>query len=134
MGCAQGTAVTIKTRPGSTALNPSKAVTHEYPRAACWVKGLHLHLLWMRPPPPLGSTLNPELNPALLLLRPLATSPQAFIKAVLQARGDLVYRFHKTDIVIVRANGDIKLTTGGWYTATTMASMNDVLSEVHIQV
>lgn len=60
--------------------------------------------------------------------------PQAFIKAVLQARGDLVYRFHKTDIVIVRANGDIKLTTGGWYTATTMASMNDVLSEVHIQV
>ena len=95
----------------------------------------------MRFPSLLPSTTTPwqhsepraEPYPAAVV-PPWPPRPQAFIKAVLQARGDLVYRFHKTDIVIVRANGDIKLTTGGWYTATTMASMNDVLSEVHIQV
>lgn len=52
----------------------------------------------------------------------------------MDTKGNLTYRFHKTDIVVVKANGAIKLTTGGWFTATTMMSMNDVLHAVGVQV
>lgn len=42
-------------------------------------------------------------------------------------RGDVILRLHKTDIVRVRANGDVILSTGGWATPKTMKSMNDAL-------
>ena len=49
-------------------------------------------------------------------------------------KGHLTYRFHRTDIIKVHANGDIKLTSGGWFTRTTIGSMNAVLKDLHIQV
>lgn len=41
--------------------------------------------------------------------------------------GDVILRLHKTDIVRVKANGDVILSTGGWATPKTMHSMNDAL-------
>jgi len=41
--------------------------------------------------------------------------------------GDVVLRLHETDIVRVRPNGDVILSTGGWATHKTMSSMNDAL-------
>jgi hypothetical protein len=35
----------------------------------------------------------------------------------------VVLRFHKTKIVRIRPNGDMMLTSGGWYTATTGVQM-----------
>lgn len=36
---------------------------------------------------------------------------------------EVVLRFHKTKIVRIRPNGDMMLTSGGWYTATTGQQM-----------
>jgi hypothetical protein len=41
-----------------------------------------------------------------------------------KANGDRVIRLHHTDIVTVRANGDIILNSGGWRTSTTKDRMN----------
>jgi hypothetical protein len=35
------------------------------------------------------------------------------------ASGETVLRFHKTNIIRIRPNGDMMLQTGGWCTATT---------------
>lgn len=35
------------------------------------------------------------------------------------ANKEVVLRFHKTNIVRIRPNGDMMLTTGGWFTGTT---------------
>ncbi|KAF5832986.1 hypothetical protein DUNSADRAFT_10942 [Dunaliella salina] len=48
--------------------------------------------------------------------------------------GDVVLRFHKTDIVKIKASGEVVLTSGGYLTLTTMMSMNDALSHVGIKV
>lgn len=42
-----------------------------------------------------------------------------------RANGDRVIRLHHTDIVTVKANGDIVLDSGGWRTPTTKDRMND---------
>lgn len=44
-----------------------------------------------------------------------------------RATNDVILRLHQTDIVRVRPNGDVILSTGGWATHKTQASMNDVL-------
>lgn len=41
--------------------------------------------------------------------------------------GDVILRLHETDIVRVTPNGDVILSTGGWATDKTLASMNDAL-------
>jgi hypothetical protein len=41
-----------------------------------------------------------------------------------RANGDRVIRLHHTDIVTVKANGDIVLNSGGWQTVTTKDRMN----------
>ncbi|GAB4823212.1 hypothetical protein N2152v2_010258 [Parachlorella kessleri] len=48
--------------------------------------------------------------------------------------GDVVFRLKETDIVRVSPSGDITLTTGGWYTPTTLASLNDALNVVGIRI
>ncbi|WIA38369.1 hypothetical protein OEZ86_001699 [Tetradesmus obliquus] len=40
---------------------------------------------------------------------------------------DVILRLHETDIVRVRPNGDVTLSTGGWATHKTLQSMNDAL-------
>jgi 1-acyl-sn-glycerol-3-phosphate acyltransferase len=44
-----------------------------------------------------------------------------------RATGEVVLRFHKTDVVRIRPNGDVLLTAGGYFTQTTLLSMNDAL-------
>jgi hypothetical protein len=44
-----------------------------------------------------------------------------------RATGDVVLRLHATEIVRVRPNGDVVLSTGGWATHKTLSSMNDAL-------
>jgi hypothetical protein len=46
---------------------------------------------------------------------------------VFVSQGDVILRLHETDIVRVKANGDVVLSTGGWATHKTMTSMNDAL-------
>jgi hypothetical protein len=50
------------------------------------------------------------------------------------AGGDLTYRCHDTDILTVAASGDVKLTTGGWSTFTTLLCLNDALKPIGITV
>jgi hypothetical protein len=33
-----------------------------------------------------------------------------------RASGEVVVRFHRTDVVRIRPNGDVRLTTGGYFT------------------
>lgn len=40
---------------------------------------------------------------------------------------DVILRLHETDIVRVKPNGDVILSTGGWATHKTMNGMNDAL-------
>eukprot|EP00878_Enallax_costatus_P017958 GHUV01018884.1.p1 GENE.GHUV01018884.1~~GHUV01018884.1.p1 ORF type:complete len:251 (+),score=62.64 GHUV01018884.1:389-1141(+) len=44
-----------------------------------------------------------------------------------RATNDVILRLHETDIVRVRPNGDVILSTGGWATHKTMNGMNDAL-------
>jgi hypothetical protein len=44
-----------------------------------------------------------------------------------RATNDVILRLHETDIVRVRPNGEIILSTGGWATHKTIRSMNDAL-------
>lgn len=39
------------------------------------------------------------------------------------------YRYHRTDVVTVLNNGDIKLDSGGWQTATTKTAMNQASNQ-----
>lgn len=52
---------------------------------------------------------SPRVLPAHHCLRLVATA----------GVNEIVLRFHKTKIVRIRPNGDMMLTSGGWYTATT---------------
>lgn len=45
-----------------------------------------------------------------------------------------VVRFHQTDVVIVRANGDVFLTNGGFFKYTTLCAMNDVLAHIEFKL
>jgi hypothetical protein len=51
-----------------------------------------------------------------------------------QGSGDVLLRFHKTDIVRVRPNGEVLLFNGEYYTATTAMSMNDALYPMDMEV
>lgn len=43
---------------------------------------------------------------------------RAFQKVVVdRANGEVALRFHRTDVLRVRPNGDVALTTGGYFTA-----------------
>lgn len=44
-----------------------------------------------------------------------------------RATNDVILRLHETDIVRVRPNGDVILSTGGWATHKTLNGMNDAL-------
>lgn len=48
--------------------------------------------------------------------------------------GDVILRLHQTDIVRVRPNGDVILSTGGWATLKTLSSMNDALELFGMEV
>ncbi|WIA38371.1 hypothetical protein OEZ86_001701 [Tetradesmus obliquus] len=48
--------------------------------------------------------------------------------------GEVVLRFHKTSIVRIKTTGDVVLNTGGWFTYTTLAAMNDALYAIGIRV
>lgn len=50
------------------------------------------------------------------------------------ANGEVVMRFHQTDIVRIKPNGDVILTTGTYFTATTLQSMNDALYAIDMEV
>lgn len=41
--------------------------------------------------------------------------------------GDIAVRLHNTDVVTFHADGTITLSTGGWFTVTTKARINDYL-------
>ncbi len=74
------------------------------------------------------------IHPPLTRHGSAVTAAQQFVKCTLDAKGDLYIRLHKTDIVIVRANGAVQLTTGGWFTVSTQGSMNDVLRVIDFTV
>lgn len=44
-----------------------------------------------------------------------------------RATNDVILRLHETDIVRVKPNGDVMLSTGGWATHKTLNGMNDAL-------
>lgn len=44
-----------------------------------------------------------------------------------KATNDVILRLHETDIVRVKPNGDVILSTGGWATHKTINGMNDAL-------
>ncbi|GBF99356.1 hypothetical protein Rsub_12160 [Raphidocelis subcapitata] len=48
--------------------------------------------------------------------------------------GEVVLRCVDTDIVRIRPNGEVVLTTGGFFTATTLNCMNDVLSAIDCEI
>ncbi|GBF89052.1 hypothetical protein Rsub_01769 [Raphidocelis subcapitata] len=50
------------------------------------------------------------------------------------ATGDVVLRFHRTDLVRVRPNGDVALNSGGLLAQTTLLSMNDALRPLGMEV
>jgi hypothetical protein len=45
-------------------------------------------------------------------------------------KGDTKWRYHKTDIVTLRKNGDIILNSGGWRTYTTKEKTNNILAYI----
>ncbi len=47
---------------------------------------------------------------------------------------DVVLRFHKTDIVRITPKGDVILYNGGFYTATTLYSINDALYPMDMEL
>eukprot|EP00878_Enallax_costatus_P019621 GHUV01020704.1.p1 GENE.GHUV01020704.1~~GHUV01020704.1.p1 ORF type:complete len:288 (+),score=62.05 GHUV01020704.1:799-1662(+) len=53
---------------------------------------------------------------------------------LLSPAGETILRFHKSNIVVIKANGDVVLNTNGWYTFTTWSAMNDALQAIHIKV
>lgn len=59
---------------------------------------------------------------------------RAFQRCYVAANGDVVLRFHKTDIVRIKQSGDVLLYCGGYFTATTMWSMNDALQFINVTV
>ncbi|GAX76206.1 hypothetical protein CEUSTIGMA_g3650.t1 [Chlamydomonas eustigma] len=59
---------------------------------------------------------------------------QAFVRVTKDVNGNVTVRFHKTDVATVKASGTVILTTGGWFTTTTMYTMNDILKEIDIQI
>jgi hypothetical protein len=46
-------------------------------------------------------------------------------------KGDTCWRYHKTDIVVLRKNGDIILDSGGWRTYTTKEKTNSILQHIY---
>jgi len=46
-----------------------------------------------------------------------------------RANGDRVIRLHHTDIVELKANGDVLLSTGGWKTVTTKSRINEYVNQ-----
>ena len=69
----------------------------------------------------------PAAAPAASAARPFDYY-RAFQRVLVdRATGDVVLRFHRTDVVAVRPSGDVALHTGGHYTAATLACMNDAL-------
>jgi hypothetical protein len=59
---------------------------------------------------------------------------RSFQKVYRHVNGVCALLFHKTEIVLIAPNGDVKLTTGGYKTATTFSSMNDALRHLHMHV
>eukprot|EP00775_Hariotina_reticulata_P009434 gene9434-9599_t len=50
------------------------------------------------------------------------------------ATNDVILRFHKTNVVRIRQNGEVVLTAGGWYTYTTLAAINDAMQAMNMRV
>jgi hypothetical protein len=51
-----------------------------------------------------------------------------------ESQWDVAVRYHATNVVVYHANGCITLNTGGYYTPTTAARMNEYLpSHLHVQ-
>ena len=73
------------------------------------------------------ATAHPSPGPRPAHARPRATATQVFREA---ESGDVVVRFHLTDIVRVRPCGDVALDSGGYLTPTTFASLNDALAVI----
>ena len=44
-------------------------------------------------------------------------------------QGKTIVRYHSTDVVTVYPNGNVKLDTGGWRTATTKVRMNQASAQ-----
>jgi len=44
-----------------------------------------------------------------------------------ESQWDVAVRYHATNVVVYHANGSITLNTGGYYTPTTAARMNEYL-------
>ncbi|GFH20553.1 BSD domain-containing protein, partial [Haematococcus lacustris] len=60
---------------------------------------------------------------------------RAFMRVFKDAKtGQVVLRFHKTDIVKVSQSGEVTLNTGGYLTATTQMAMNDALGFIEYKV
>ncbi|GLC35327.1 hypothetical protein PLESTB_000576800 [Pleodorina starrii] len=60
--------------------------------------------------------------------RPISdTYYQTFQKVHKNAGGNVCMRFHKTDVVVVRPNGDVQLTSGGFRTRTTFLTVAEAL-------
>lgn len=51
-----------------------------------------------------------------------------------ESQWTVAVRYHATNVVVYHANGSITLNTGGYYTPTTAARMNEYLpSHLHVQ-
>ncbi|GIL42039.1 hypothetical protein Vafri_108, partial [Volvox africanus] len=67
--------------------------------------------------------------------RPISdTYYQIFQKVHRDTSGNVCMRFHKTDVVTVRPNGDVVLTSGGYRTRTTFLSVQEALQPLGLTV
>ncbi|GIL74285.1 hypothetical protein Vretimale_2036 [Volvox reticuliferus] len=67
--------------------------------------------------------------------RPISdTYYQTFQKVHRDTSGNVCMRFHKTDVVTIRPNGDVVLTSGGYRTRTTFLSVQEALQPLGLTV
>ena len=57
------------------------------------------------------------------------TLGKAHTKVTRKGDGELRVAYHNTDVVVVHANGNITLDTGGWRTLTTKTRMNQASNQ-----
>ncbi|KAL6756032.1 hypothetical protein V8C86DRAFT_130845 [Haematococcus lacustris] len=83
----------------------------------------------LTPPPPRVQTHTKDGKPVM------PDYYRAFMRVFKDAKtGQVVLRFHKTDIVKVSQSGEVTLNTGGYLTATTQMAMNDALGFIEYKV
>eukprot|EP00798_Chlamydomonas_sp_ICE-L_P001999 gene1999-33422_t len=94
--------------------------------------------------PALGQVNTKSYNPIAAARKPTHNAQgrpltedyyKSFMKVYKHFRtGEVVAKFHVTEVVLIKLNGDVVLDTNGYFTVTTLAAMNTVLSSIGIKL